>query len=82
MKAIFACSADRESHRENAKTAVCFVLDAAHASHTIRVFMRDQGPGAVARPISVEEAWRLIEVEPEAPACEGETARKTGTSNG
>jgi hypothetical protein len=28
------------------------------------VFQRDQGPGAVVRPISEEEAWRLIEIEP------------------
>jgi hypothetical protein len=82
MKAIFACSSARESDRETGKKAVCFVLDAAHASHTIRVFMRDQGPGAVARPISVDEAWRIFEVEPAAPAANDQAVRKNGTSNG
>jgi len=65
MKPIYACNG-RESRREKAGTAVCFVLDSAHANHTLRVFLRDQGPGAVAQPISVEEAWRLIKTGPPA----------------
>lgn len=65
MKPIYACSV-RESRREKAGTAVCFVLDTAHANHTLRVFLRDQGPGAVAHPISDEEAWRLIKIAPPA----------------
>ena len=73
MKAIYACSSVRESRREKATTAVCFVLDSAHANHTIRVFQRDQGPGAVVRPISVEEAWRLIEIEPPAAGKDDST---------
>jgi hypothetical protein len=66
MEAIYACSSVRENHREKAGTAVCFVLDSAHANHTIRTFLRDQGPGAVVHAISEEEAWRLIEIEPPA----------------
>jgi hypothetical protein len=72
MDAIYACSSARESRRQKAGTAVCFVLDSAHANHTIRTFLRDQAPGAVVHPISEEEAWRLIEIEPSA----------TGAANG
>ena len=64
MKAIRACRSVRADPRKKAGTAVCFVLDGAHASHTIRAFQRDLGPRAVVRPISVEEAWRLVETEP------------------
>jgi len=72
MKPIYACNV-RESRREKAGTAVCFVLDSAHADHTLRVFLRDQGPGAVAHPISVEEAWRLIEIAPPAAGKDDST---------
>jgi hypothetical protein len=76
MKAIHACSSVGGNDRKKAGTAVCFVLDSAHANHTIRVFLRDQAPGAVARPISVEEAWRLIEIEPPMASGRIESARK------
>jgi len=69
MEAIYACSAARESRREKSGTAVCFVLDSTHANHTIRTFLRDQGPGAAVHAISAEEAWRLMET---GPAAEGD----------
>jgi hypothetical protein len=76
MKPIHACSCVRKSRRKKAGTAVCFVLDSAHANHTIRTFLRDQAPGAVVRPISVEEAWRLIEIGPPAGSGQVNTSSK------
>jgi hypothetical protein len=76
MKPIHACSCVRKSRRKKAGTAVCFVLDSAHANHTIRTFLRDQAPGAVVRPISVEEAWRLIEIGPPAGSAQVDTPSK------
>ena len=71
MNAIYACNSTRERHRGKVGTAVCFVLDSAFANHTIRTFLRDQGPGAVAHSISAEEAWRLMEVEHDAQSEAG-----------
>ena len=76
MKAIHACSSVRGNPRKRGTTAVCFLLDGAHVNHTIRVFLRDQGPGAVVRLISEEEAWRLIEAEPAAASGHAATPSK------
>jgi hypothetical protein len=46
--------------RKVQSTAVCFVLDKAHADHTMRVFMRDQPAGRVVRALAPGEAARLL----------------------
>jgi hypothetical protein len=46
--------------RKASSTAVCFVLDKAHADHTMRVFMRDQPAGRVVRVLEPGEVARLL----------------------
>jgi hypothetical protein len=58
-------------------TAVCFVLDTAHAGHTMRVFMRAQPPGRVVRALDPGEAARLLGQQ---AACR--TRRSGGGSGG
>ena len=69
MKMIRAYSCIREGARSNARKAggsVCFLLDEAHAKHTLRTFLRGQGDSAVLEPMSDAEASRLLGAEPEA----------------
>lgn len=61
MRKIRAYSCTREGSIDTADAAVCFLLDAAHAGHTLRTFMRDQGEGAVLRPMADAEAQRLLD---------------------
>lgn len=63
MKTIraYGCTRKAGNHKgRGLRTAVCIVLDAAHAQHTIRVFRRDQRPGGVIRVLSAPEADRLL----------------------
>jgi hypothetical protein len=62
MKSIQAydCRRRSEGSRRATRTAVCFVLDAAHAGHTMRVFARDQAPGAVVRALPRAKAAELL----------------------
>jgi hypothetical protein len=66
MKMIRAYSCIREGARSNARKAggaVCFLLDEAHASHTLRTFLRGQGDSAVLERMSDAEASRLLGAE-------------------
>jgi hypothetical protein len=65
MKMIRAYSCIREGARSNAKagSAVCFLLDEAHATHTLRTFLRGQGDSAVLEQMSDAEASRLLGAE-------------------
>ena len=67
MKMIRAYSCIREGARSNAKagSAVCFLLDEAHANHTLRTFLRGQGDSAVLERMSDAEASRLLGAEPD-----------------
>jgi len=68
MKMIRAYSCIREGARNNAHRAggsVCFLLDEAHAKHTLRTFLLDQGDSAVLEPMSDAEASRLLGAEPD-----------------
>ena len=68
MKMIRAYSCIREGARNNAHRAggsVCFLLDEAHAKHTLRTFLLDQGDRAVLEQMSDAEATRLLGAEPE-----------------
>jgi hypothetical protein len=68
MKMIRAYSCIREGARNNpgkAGGAVCFLLDEAHANHTLRTFLRGQGDSAVLEPMSDAEASRLLGGEPD-----------------
>ena len=63
MKMIRAYSCIREGTRSDpgkAGGAVCFLLDEAHAGHTLRTFLRGQGHSAVLEPMSDAEASRLL----------------------
>jgi hypothetical protein len=63
MKIIRAYSCNRDGvHKGSGKVGgpVCFLLDEAHARHTLRTFLRDQGDGAVLKPMSDAEASRLL----------------------
>jgi hypothetical protein len=62
MKTIqaYASKPSTAGRRKASSTAVCFVLDKAHADHTMRVFMRDQPAGRVVRPLAPGEAARLL----------------------
>ena len=63
MKMIRAYSCIREGAHSTARKpggAVCFLLDEAHASHTLRTFLRGQGDSAVLEPMSDAEASRLL----------------------
>jgi hypothetical protein len=57
-------------------TAVCFVLDKAHAGHTMRVFMRDQPAGRVVRALAPGEAARLLGQQ-----TSGKARRSGGSEN-
>lgn len=68
MKMIRAYSCIREGARNSAHKAggsVCFLLDEAHAKHTLRTFLRGQGDSAVLEPMSDAEASRLLGAEPD-----------------
>jgi hypothetical protein len=72
MKMIRAYSCIREGARSNARKAgssVCFLLDEAHASHTLRTFLRGQGDSAVLEQMSDAEASRLLGAEPDASSA-------------
>jgi hypothetical protein len=56
----YGCTHRAGDARKGSRSAVCIVLDAAHASHTIRVFVRDQHPGGVVHPLPHAEAARLL----------------------
>jgi hypothetical protein len=62
MKTIqaFGCTPGTPGRKKAASTAVCFVLDKAHADHTMRVFMRDQPADRVVRALAPGEAARLL----------------------
>jgi hypothetical protein len=63
MKMIRAYSCIREGARSSqgkAGSAVCFLLDETHATHTLRTFLRGQGDSAVLEPMSDAEASRLL----------------------
>ena len=67
MKMIRAYSCIREGAHSTARKpggAVCFLLDEAHASHTLRTFLRGQGDSAVLEPMSDAEASRLLGADP------------------
>jgi hypothetical protein len=57
MKKVRAYSCTRGSQ---SGSAVCFLLDTAHATHTLRTFMRDRGEGAVLQPMPDADARRLL----------------------
>jgi hypothetical protein len=57
MKKIHAFYSVRDGTTNN---AVCFVLDRTYASHTLRVFLRDQKLGSVLHPIPEAQAARLL----------------------
>jgi len=67
MKMIRAYSCTREGTRSSGKTggSVCFLLDEAHAGHTLRTFLRGQGDSAVLEPMSDAEASRLLGSDPD-----------------
>jgi hypothetical protein len=52
------------------QTAVCIVVDPAHAQHTMRVFQRDQRPGGVVHALPPTEAHRLLRDRPDIAAPE------------
>jgi hypothetical protein len=62
MKTIraYGSTPSAAGRKKAASTAVCFVLDKAHAGHTMRVFMRDQPAGRVVRALAPGEAARLL----------------------
>ena len=62
MKTIraFGCTRRAEDRSGGLSTAVCLVLDPAHAQHTMRVFKRDQRPGGVVHALADGEADRLL----------------------
>jgi hypothetical protein len=69
MKMIRAYSCIREGSHSTARKAggaVCFLLDEAHANHTLRTFLRGQGDSAVLERMSDAEASRLLGAEPDA----------------
>ena len=69
MRMIRAYSCIREGALSSARKAggsVCFLLDEAHASHTLRTFLRGQGDSAVLEPMSQAEASRLLGDDPDA----------------
>lgn len=67
MKNIRAYSCIRDgSYRQSSKPgAAVFLLNEAHAGHTLRTFMRGQGGNAVLEPMSSAEASRLLGGESE-----------------
>jgi hypothetical protein len=62
MKSVRAydCTHRATGSKRGTRTAICLVLDAAHASHTMRVFLRDQAPGAVVRALPRAKAAELL----------------------
>lgn len=63
MKTIQAYSSTSDAaagKKKPGRNAVCFVLDKAHAGHTMRVFMRDQPAGRVAHALAPGEAAKLL----------------------
>ena len=62
MKTIraYGCTRRTEERSGGLSTAVCLVLDPAHAQHTMRVFQRDQRPGGVVHALADGEADRLL----------------------
>jgi len=62
MKTIraYGCTRRAEERSGGLSTAVCIVLDAAHAQHTMRVFQRDQRPGGVVHALADGETARLL----------------------
>jgi hypothetical protein len=63
MKMIRAYSCIREGAKSDSRKSgnfVCFLLDEAHAGHTLRTFLRGQGESAVLEPMSDAEASRLL----------------------
>jgi hypothetical protein len=63
MKTIRAYSCIRDNARNTSGKpagAVCFLLNEAHATHTLRAFLRGQGDSAVLEPMSEAEASRLL----------------------
>jgi hypothetical protein len=63
MRKLRAFSCTRVTGGTKSATAVCFLLDEAHARHTLRVFAREHGRGAELRLITEAEAWRLLAAE-------------------
>ena len=72
MKTIraFGCTRRAEDRSAGLSTAVCLVLDPAHAQHTMRVFKRDQRPGGVVHDLPEGEANRLLSQEPDRIAAQ------------
>lgn len=62
MKSVRAydCTRKVTGSKRATRTAICLVLDAAHANHTMRVFVRDQAPGAVVRALPQAKAAELL----------------------
>lgn len=63
MKTIQAYSSTSDAaagKKKASRDVVCFVLDTAHAGHTMRVFMRNQPAGRVARALAPGEAAKLL----------------------
>jgi hypothetical protein len=56
----YDCTRKATGSKRATRTAICLVLDAAHASHTMRVFLRDQAPGAVVRALPRAKAAELL----------------------
>lgn len=77
MKKIGAYGCTRRAGDQSGglSTAVCLVLDPAHAQHTMRVFQRDQRPGGVLHAITESEADRLLSLEPPARQATGDDAK-------
>jgi hypothetical protein len=69
MRKIRAYSCTREGRAQSSGKAVCFLLDTAHAGHTLRAFLRDRGEGAVLQPMADAEARRLLETAASADAA-------------
>jgi len=75
MKTIraYGCTRRAEERSGGLSTAVCLVLDPAHAQHTMRVFQRDQRPGGVVHALADGEADRLL-AQGASPAAIGDEA--------
>ena len=82
MKTIraYGCTRRAEERSGGLSTAVCLVLDPAHAQHTMGVFQRDQQPGGVVHVLTEGEADRLLAqgASPAAVAVETDALAATG----
>ena len=74
MKKVSAYGCTRRAANPSGglRTAVCLVLDPAHAQHTMRVFQRDQRPGGVVHALAEGEADRLLALDAQRPATSDE----------